>query len=1166
MANDGSFSEQQARALLAAIVDSCDDAIVSKSPDGVITSWNRGAEKIYGYSPREAVGRHVSFLLPEGRMGELQEILDRVRRGERVVHQRTVRVTKEGRQIDVALTFSPILAEDGSVTGISAIGRDISEQIRLERSLRESEKRYRTLVEMAPDAVVVHQDGRFVYANCAALGIYGARSLEELHDKSLVDLVHPDEREAVRERIASLLEGEEIPLREYRLLRMDGREVPIETTSTLIDYQGRPSIQIIARDITERKRAEKEREAMLQQLVLERTRFETVLGQLQVGVVIAEAGDGRVIYHNEQAARIFRQTFLPAESFADYGQWKIFRMDGTPIPPPEFPVVRAARGETVAGEEIQFERGDGSRGYLSINAAPIRDLSGGITSGLVVFNDVTEAHLAVKALSASQQRLSLALDAAEMGTCDLDASSWTGVWSRRKFLLLGYPPPEAETGPASMQMWLDRVHPEDRERVAAQLEQAYDGLPFRCEHRIIRADNREERWVTILGRMLCDPAASSCRFISVIFDVSERKGGEEALRLSEERLRRMADSLPQIVWTAAPDGSIEYLNAHFELYTGVERDTAEMQEHLKQPEALLREVLHPDDLERALQSWNHAVGSGEIYQNESRIRRVDGVYHWHLSRALAERNDEGEIVRWYGTATDIHDLREVQEQLQASEARFRWLFESNLLAVFFWNEEGEITEANQAFCDLVGYRREECHRGKISWLDVTPPEFFPRDFKAMEEVFSAGMCKPYEKVFLDRRDGRRVPVLIAGARMSGDETEGIGFAVDLTELKRAEEALKTSEATLKLAVETTGLGIFDCDLVSGKKLWSDIMKRHFGLPPQAEVTEETLIQAVHPEDRERVSRSLHDALTPEGSGVYSAEYRAVGVEDGRVRWLTVRGRVSFDANGVPLRMVGACLDITDIVKAEKALKEEISERLRAVEELRRQEQLLIRQGRLAAMGEMIGNIAHQWRQPLNTLGLIIQELPVYYERNLFDRAYLASSVARAMQVIHYMSKTIDGFRNFFGPDKEKESFKVAEVLSRTVAIVEATFNELNLKIEVSADPEIVIYGYPNEFSQVLLNILVNAKDAILERKVQNARVSIRLFRENGRAVLTIADNAGGIRPEIMDRIFDPYFTTKGPDKGTGIGLFMSKTIIEKNMNGSLSARNTADGAEFRIEV
>ena len=249
------------------------------------------------------------------------------------------------------------------------------------------------------------------------------------------------------------------------------------------------------------------------------------------------------------------------------------------------------------------------------------------------------------------------------------------------------------------------------------------------------------------------------------------------------------------------------------------------------------------------------------------------------------------------------------------------------------------------------------------------------------------------------------------------------------------------------------------------------------------------------------------------------------------------------------------------------LTETLEQRIElAVEEARTREQLLIRQGRLAAMGEMIGNIAHQWRQPLNILALIIQELPIYYERGIFNKPYLDASVQKAMQVISQMSKTIDSFRNFFRPDKEKVCFQAREVLEKSVSIVDAVFTPLNLTVEIVVEDEIAIDGYPNEFSQVILNILLNAKDAFLHRKVEQPKVVARLFRENGKAVLTITDNAGGIPEEIMQSIFDPYFSTKDPIMGTGIGLFMSKAIIEKNMNGSLSARNVDGGAEFRIEI
>jgi PAS domain S-box-containing protein len=253
-------------------------------------------------------------------------------------------------------------------------------------------------------------------------------------------------------------------------------------------------------------------------------------------------------------------------------------------------------------------------------------------------------------------------------------------------------------------------------------------------------------------------------------------------------------------------------------------------------------------------------------------------------------------------------------------------------------------------------------------------------------------------------------------------------------------------------------------------------------------------------------------------------------------------------------------------EAERALQEESAERLRAMEELREKEQMLIQQSRQAAMGEMIGNIAHQWRQPLNALGLTVQQLLLFYDLGEFNREFLDKSILQSMELIQHMSKTIDDFRNYFRPDKEKVEFKVREVIANTLSLIEDSFNNQNIGIEVVAKDDAVIYGYQNEFAQALLNILNNARDALIEREIDNPMVTITIYCKGDRAVVTIADNARGIPKEIMEKIFDPYFTTKGPQAGTGVGLFMSKTIIEKNMGGSLAVRNIANGAEFRIEV
>jgi PAS domain S-box-containing protein len=897
-------SEQEARARLAAIVESTDDAVIGKTLTGIITSWNRGAEKCYGYRADEVLGRHVSLLVPPERLSELTDIMVRISRGEHLEHLETVRITKDGRQINVSLTVSPIYGKKGAITGCSTIARDVTSRMQLEERLRESEKRYQMLIELAADAIVVLEQGRFVYANCAALGLYGADSLEQLQQHTVLELVHPDERAAVQDRYWLLLGGEASSRRECRLLRLDGQEVPVETSSVALEFQGKPAIQVIARDVSLRKMAEAERENLLNELEFQRTRFETVLRQMPIGIMIAEAPSGRISYHNQASETIFGARLPVVDSMAEYFKWRAFSLEGAPLKVEQFPIRRAlVLGELVIGEQLQFVRGDGSRGFVSINAAPIVGPEGNIISAVAAFTDITEQITASRALRQSEERLNLTLDATGMGSCYIGALTGTGIWNQQHFRLLGYPVPESLSGPASLELWYQRVHPEDLPKVIGDLETARtEHSQFRCEHRIRRADDGRETWVDALGRFSYDAQGAPEAFIGVIFEVSERKAAEAALR--------------------------------------------------------------------------------------------------------------------------------------ASEARFRWLFDSNLVAIFFWREDGTITDANQAYCELIGVSSLECQAGGLNWIESTPEQYRLRDQEAVREIKEQGMCKPYEKEFLNMVDGRRVPVLCAGALVPGADSDGMGFAIDLTELKRA----------------------------------------------------------------------------------------------------------------------------------ETALKEEVAEKLQAIEELHRQEQMLIRQARFAALGEMIGNIAHQWRQPLNTLALIVQELIWYYDHQKFSREYLADSVARSMQVINHMSKTIDGFRNFFEPSKELIDFPVGVVVTQTAAMVEAAFNELRIEIELHAEPDLMVHGSPNEFSQVVLNILVNAKDALVERKQPQPRVTLRLYRERGRVVLTISDNAGGIAPEIIDKVFDPYFTTKGPDRGTGIGLFMSRTIIEKNMQGTLNVRNTETGAEFRIEV
>jgi signal transduction histidine kinase len=226
------------------------------------------------------------------------------------------------------------------------------------------------------------------------------------------------------------------------------------------------------------------------------------------------------------------------------------------------------------------------------------------------------------------------------------------------------------------------------------------------------------------------------------------------------------------------------------------------------------------------------------------------------------------------------------------------------------------------------------------------------------------------------------------------------------------------------------------------------------------------------------------------------------------------------------------------------------------------DRMLIQQSRLAAMGEMIGNIAHQWRQPINALNLLLVNIRDEYEFGEMNKESLEQNIEEGKRLIGKMSSTIDDFRNFFKPNREKVNFSVSSVVNEVMALLESSLRNNHIEISCEGDEALSVYGYPNEFSQVALNLLGNAKDAIVEHKAAHGRITVRIAEEEGAVVMRVRDNGGGIPEAIQNRLFQPYFTTK--EKGTGIGLYMSKMIIESHMGGSIQMRNIEGGAEFAV--
>jgi len=260
----------------------------------------------------------------------------------------------------------------------------------------------------------------------------------------------------------------------------------------------------------------------------------------------------------------------------------------------------------------------------------------------------------------------------------------------------------------------------------------------------------------------------------------------------------------------------------------------------------------------------------------------------------------------------------------------------------------------------------------------------------------------------------------------------------------------------------------------------------------------------------------------------------------------------------------------ELLVKNKHLQKEIISR-------KEKERLLIQQSKMAAMGEMISAISHQWKQPLNMLALQLQD--VYFKSQLgqLTPEHMVDANEKANSLIQFMSHTIDDFRNFFTPEKKYELFDIRTAIDETLFLVQSILKNNNIDVHISGT-NMQVSGLQNEFKQVILNLFSNAKDAIVAQRKKNkahiAQIDIQIKDEGSFYCIHFIDTGGGIKKKLLDKIYEPYFTTKEEDKGTGIGLYMSKLIIEENMHGKidvniLSAKESplkTRGTEFILQL
>ena len=509
-----------------------------------------------------------------------------------------------------------------------------------------------------------------------------------------------------------------------------------------------------------------------------------------------------------------------------------------------------------------------------------------------------------------------------------------------------------------------------------------------------------------------------------------------------------------------------------------------------------------------------------------------------------------------------HDLEE-------REAKIRRLVDANIIGIFIWKIRGEIIEANEAFLRIVGYSREDLNSGRLRWTDLTPADWRERDEQAIAELEATGSIQPYEKEFF-RKDGVRVPVLKGSTFYEGSKNEGVAFVLDLSELKRAEEALRRSEAYLAEAQKLSSTGSFGWNLSNGKIYWSHETFRIFGYDSLTEPTLERIVDRTHPEDRAPVQALIDRVLQHRKD--FDFEHRLL-MPDGVVKHLRVVGRLSKEDESGNFEFVGAVTDITERKRADEALQKAHAE--------------LAHVSRVMTVGQLSASIAHEMNQPLSAIVTNANAGIRWLAGNSPDLEEANQAIRRIIRDGQRASAVVGRMHALFKKaPTTKEQLDINEVIQEVLSLSQGEIksNRISLQTRLANDLPLVM-GDRIQFQQVILNLVLNAVQAMSgisegprEMQVSSEKVSAKhsgYKPENqdqssldnvdwSHVLITVRDSGPGLDTELVNRLFEAFYTTK--PQGLGIGLTISRSIIEAHGGKLWAKANTPPGAIFQFTL
>jgi len=827
-------------------------------------------------------------------------------------------------------------------------------------------------------------------------------------------------------------------------------------------------------------------------------------------------------------------TGLSPEEAHGWGWAAAFHPDDLP------PLMKRWQELLVSGEsgeiEARIRRHDGEYRWFLIRVAPFRDDTGAILRWYGTSTDIQERKLTDEALRASETNLRQIVNSIPGLICTMSPSGEIEHLNQPLLEYFGKTPEE-------LKGWrmTDAVHPDDLpDVIKAYTYSITTGTPYEIEHRCRRADG-VYRWFQVRASAVRDADGNITGWYVLLTDIDDRKRAEDGLRANANDLRKILDSIPGLVCNLSPTGQIELANQELLNYFGRSLDEINAW--------AMTDAIHPDDLPHVIEHHTRSMTTGTPYDFEFRCRRADGVYLWFQARNLPMHDSNGMITGWSALMTDIEDRKRAEEALRASENNLRNVLDNIPGMVSMLGPTGGLELSNRPFLEYFNKTIEEIQNWSSNGL--VHPDDLPNAIASFTRSIETGEPLHLEHR-LRRADGVYQWVLSSGRPVRDAEgriERWYVLTTDIDDRKRAEDALRASESNFRQIVDNVPGLVATLSPKGEIELVNQQFLDYFG-KSLGEINSWRVNDVLHPDDLHRVETAFSHAMTTGSAFVEELRYRRA---DGVHRWFHARVFPVLDPDGRIERWYALATDIEDQKRAEDALNELRSE--------------LAYMARVSSLGALTGSIAHEVNQPLSG---IVTNASVCMRTLSSDPPDIDAAREAAQRIIRdgkRASEVISRLRALFSrKESTAEPVDLNEAAREVIALCleELQKNRVILRQELANDlPRVT--GDRVQLQQVMLNLLKNASDAMIGIDDRPRELVIRTEKDQGDCVrLTVKDSGVGIAPRDMERLFEAFYTTKSD--GMGMGLSISRSIIERHSGRLWAAPNDGPGAAFSFSM